>query len=153
MNCPSCATELIIEKRNNTDVSFCPGCSGMLLTEANVLKIAPALKKYAADPEGAKRKGYLQESPRTCPACNINYMLLRHENIELDFCTSCRGLWFDNNELESILSYMKKKDPEDQTHAGVTSGSAGSSMGDIGVEIVLGFLGEAVSGIFESIFD
>lgn len=153
MNCPGCNTELLIEKRNNTDVSFCPGCSGMLLSEANVLKIAPALKKYAADPEGAKRKGYLQDSQRICPVCTINYMLLRYENVELDFCPRCRGLWFDRNELEAIISYMKKKRPEEPTHAGITSGSTGGGLSEIGFEIVLGFLGEAVSGIFDSIFD
>jgi len=38
-----------------------------------------------------------------CPACKHAMVIVEHENIELDYCTSCRGVWFDSGELEMLL--------------------------------------------------
>ena len=38
-----------------------------------------------------------------CPVCNHSMVIIEHENIELDYCTSCKGVWFDSGELELLL--------------------------------------------------
>lgn len=38
-----------------------------------------------------------------CPACQHAMVIVEHENIELDYCTNCKGVWFDSGELELLL--------------------------------------------------
>jgi len=41
-----------------------------------------------------------------CPACSEMMIVVEHENIELDYCTSCSGVWFDAGELALLLEGM-----------------------------------------------
>lgn len=38
-----------------------------------------------------------------CPTCKSDMIVIEHEDIELDYCPSCRGVWFDSGELELLL--------------------------------------------------
>ena len=38
-----------------------------------------------------------------CPTCNEDMIVLEYSDIELDYCTSCRGVWFDAGELDLLL--------------------------------------------------
>ena len=38
-----------------------------------------------------------------CPACKSDMIVVEHSKIELDYCTNCRGVWFDSGELELLL--------------------------------------------------
>jgi Zn-finger nucleic acid-binding protein len=38
-----------------------------------------------------------------CPVCNVAMVIVEHQNIELDYCTRCKGVWFDSGELELLL--------------------------------------------------
>ena len=42
-----------------------------------------------------------------CPACNNLMIVVEHENIELDYCANCSGVWFDEGELELLLETME----------------------------------------------
>ena len=42
-----------------------------------------------------------------CPACNSLMIVVEHETIELDYCVSCSGVWFDAEELELLLEAMQ----------------------------------------------
>ena len=42
-----------------------------------------------------------------CPACSNLMIVVEHENIELDYCTECSGVWFDAGELELLLERME----------------------------------------------
>jgi Zn-finger nucleic acid-binding protein len=37
-----------------------------------------------------------------CPVCHKPLVVVEREGIELDWCLSCRGLWFDEGELELL---------------------------------------------------
>ena len=37
-----------------------------------------------------------------CPVCRMALVVVEREVIELDWCLSCRGLWFDEGELELL---------------------------------------------------
>ena len=41
-----------------------------------------------------------------CPVCKSDMIDVEHERIELDYCTSCQGVWFDAEELELLLESM-----------------------------------------------
>jgi len=38
-----------------------------------------------------------------CPACKNDALIVEYNNIELDYCPACRGVWFDSGELELLL--------------------------------------------------
>lgn len=41
-----------------------------------------------------------------CPVDHIDMIVVEHHHIELDYCTTCRGVWFDSGELELLLETM-----------------------------------------------
>jgi Zn-finger nucleic acid-binding protein len=38
-----------------------------------------------------------------CPVCKEPLVVLELEQVEVDFCTSCAGVWLDTGELELLL--------------------------------------------------
>ncbi|MFC1860341.1 zf-TFIIB domain-containing protein [Chloroflexota bacterium] len=38
-----------------------------------------------------------------CPVCKSDMIVVEYHNIELDYCTECKGVWFDSGELELLL--------------------------------------------------
>jgi len=38
-----------------------------------------------------------------CPVCKCDMIVVEYHNIELDYCTTCKGVWFDSGELELLL--------------------------------------------------
>jgi Zn-finger nucleic acid-binding protein len=41
-----------------------------------------------------------------CPACKKDMIVVEYNNIELDYCNNCHGVWFDSTELELLLKSM-----------------------------------------------
>jgi Zn-finger nucleic acid-binding protein len=41
-----------------------------------------------------------------CPACKNEMLVVEYDNIELDYCNNCYGVWFDSTELELLLKSM-----------------------------------------------
>ncbi|MFC2049712.1 zf-TFIIB domain-containing protein [Chloroflexota bacterium] len=42
----------------------------------------------------------------TCPVCKKDMIVVEYNNIELDYCNDCHGVWFDSTELELLLQSM-----------------------------------------------
>ena len=38
-----------------------------------------------------------------CPVCKKDMMVIEYRKVELDFCTTCKGVWFDAGELDLLL--------------------------------------------------
>jgi len=38
-----------------------------------------------------------------CPTCKRDMIVVEYNQIELDYCTGCHGVWFDSGELELLL--------------------------------------------------
>jgi Zn-finger nucleic acid-binding protein len=47
-----------------------------------------------------------------CPIEKSDMIVVEHENIELDYCLKCKGVWFDAGELELLISMLKSKGTE-----------------------------------------
>jgi len=41
-----------------------------------------------------------------CPVCKGPMIIVEHEQIELDYCTKCLGVWFDAGELALLLESL-----------------------------------------------
>ncbi|HRO43446.1 MAG TPA: zf-TFIIB domain-containing protein [Flavipsychrobacter sp.] len=44
-----------------------------------------------------------------CPNCNETLLMSQRNNVEIDYCPSCRGVWLDKGELDKILEYAENK--------------------------------------------
>lgn len=42
-----------------------------------------------------------------CPVCRQGALIVEYKNIELDYCPTCHGVWFDAGELELLLDVAK----------------------------------------------
>lgn len=43
-----------------------------------------------------------------CPSCTDSVLVMsERNNIEIDYCPSCRGVWLDRGELDKILANAK----------------------------------------------
>lgn len=39
-----------------------------------------------------------------CPTCTVTPLVLaQRQNVEVDYCPHCRGVWLDRGELEKLL--------------------------------------------------
>lgn len=52
-----------------------------------------------------------------CPNCQTTLMITEKQNIEIDYCPDCRGIWLDRGELDKIIErsadhYSKKENYE-----------------------------------------
>jgi uncharacterized protein len=44
-----------------------------------------------------------------CPTCKHPLIVIEYKQIELDYCTNCKGVWFDSGELELMLERVNLK--------------------------------------------
>lgn len=45
-----------------------------------------------------------------CPRCNNPLIVLELNEIEIDYCTECQGIWLDSGELELLLEDSSQKE-------------------------------------------
>lgn len=45
-----------------------------------------------------------------CPACKNSMVILELNQVEIDYCTTCKGIWLDRGELDLIFSSADKKE-------------------------------------------
>ena len=38
-----------------------------------------------------------------CPACRHDMIVVEYKKVELDYCANCKGVWFDEGELNLFL--------------------------------------------------
>ncbi len=44
-----------------------------------------------------------------CPVCDTPLIILELNNVEIDHCTKCQGIWLDGGELEILLESSSHK--------------------------------------------
>ena len=47
-----------------------------------------------------------------CPACKVDLVMAERQNIEIDYCPKCRGIWLDRGELDKIIEKSLAQPPE-----------------------------------------
>ncbi len=44
-----------------------------------------------------------------CPVCKNSMVVLELEQVEIDYCTNCEGIWLDAGELELLLETEQER--------------------------------------------
>ncbi|WP_316823162.1 zf-TFIIB domain-containing protein [Pedobacter gandavensis] len=44
-----------------------------------------------------------------CPNCQETLLMTVRNNVEIDYCPKCRGIWLDRGELDKLLAHEADK--------------------------------------------
>ena len=44
-----------------------------------------------------------------CPNCNEVLQITERQNVEIDYCPNCRGVWLDKGELDKFIDYSNQQ--------------------------------------------
>ena len=47
-----------------------------------------------------------------CPNCQAGMQEINRNDVQIDVCTSCRGVWLDRGELEKLLGRVRHVEEE-----------------------------------------
>jgi Zn-finger nucleic acid-binding protein len=89
----------------NIIIDVCPKCKGIWLDEGELKKLLKdrKLTNYLTKHIGTKSK-----SPMVCPKCGNTMDIESVEDIEVDVCLLCGGVWLDEGELEELEKLTKE---------------------------------------------
>lgn len=45
-----------------------------------------------------------------CPNCQETLLMTVRNNVEIDYCPKCRGIWLDRGELDKLLAFDQRTD-------------------------------------------
>ena len=45
-----------------------------------------------------------------CPNCDQLLLISERQNVEIDYCPSCRGVWLDRGELDKIIQFSNQQE-------------------------------------------
>jgi Zn-finger nucleic acid-binding protein len=108
MKCPQCNRDLDIPP--GVAPCTCPSCAGVWISGCALRAM------FAEDNEQNEVEQTLDsildanftESRRRCPSCVGRHLkAVKIDGTELDFCASCKGLFFDPGELERVFPGIK----------------------------------------------
>lgn len=121
MKCPNC--EHAIDAPPGFSRGVCPACAGIWISG----RALRAMLGESDEPSQAEQtlNSILEldftQSQRRCPSCAVRHLkAVNIEGTELDFCASCKGLFFDPGELERVFPGIQGAG--DGSAAGVESG-------------------------------
>ncbi|HEX8571930.1 MAG TPA: zf-TFIIB domain-containing protein [Allosphingosinicella sp.] len=49
--------------------------------------------------------------PMSCPVDGTQLVMSERQNIEIDYCPTCRGVWLDRGELDKIIERSTPPEP------------------------------------------
>jgi len=83
----------------NISVDICPKCKGIWLDHGELGKI---LKDKKLTDYLTKEIGTQSKSELVCPRCGGLMDIEKAEEIEVDVCLTCNGVWLDEGELDEL---------------------------------------------------
>jgi len=117
LKCPKCKTDLHeFEFEPGTYFDHCRSCKGLWLGQGELVAVAPT-KADVTRLQGQLR--LMGVGKLICPACVAAGTVVAmqactqqspdsSQELEVDYCQSCKGLWLDKSELAQIRAVMKE---------------------------------------------
>ena len=105
VDCPRCWVRAERKRRAGIDIDICPKCGGIWLDTRELKKLLsnPNLHRHLTKYVGLESKSKL-----LCPRCGGLMNLENAEEVEVDVCLTCKGIWLDRGELEALGGKKKK---------------------------------------------
>ncbi len=106
MICPRCNTSMETREDDGIRSSVCPQCNGTWIGGHALARLferdrdAPHIEEALEAMLGVD----YHSSRRYCPQCRSRLLkAVMIDDVELDYCVSCKGLYFDQGELEQVF--------------------------------------------------
>ena len=116
MLCPDCNDEMLILEYDSVEIDYCDECSGIWLDEGE-LQLLLGSSDFDSPVMNAltEKVKAPTKTERQCPVCSKRMHLVDiplssdadEITVEIDKCPRNHGLWFDNGELQQIISLSK----------------------------------------------
>jgi Zn-finger nucleic acid-binding protein len=104
MNCPVCKKAMIVLELDKVEVDHCIQCGGIWLDSGELQQLFEDQKQADALINSFKTRQGVKENLHICPICEKSMeKAAASSDIIIDRCTRHHGLWFDKNELFTIL--------------------------------------------------
>ena len=88
-----------------------------------------------------------------CPTCaDVDLVMTERQNVEIDYCPKCRGVWLDRGELDKIIERSVRAAPE-QPAAGQPPADPYGTYAKHGHQEAYGNQGYRRKSWFSEIFD
>jgi Zn-finger nucleic acid-binding protein len=91
-------------------IDECPKCHGIFLDAGELKKL---IKDKKLSDYLTKEIGTQSKSQLVCPRCGGLMDIEKADDIEVDVCISCHGVWLDPRELEDLKAKSKEGFEED----------------------------------------
>lgn len=107
-DCPTCWVKMDREEVEvfgpNIEIDTCPKCAGVWLDENELGKLIKSRKidNFLSEDLGTKTRSKI-----VCPRCGGLMDTQYAEEIEVDTCLTCHGIWLNDGELESLKGVAK----------------------------------------------
>ena len=109
IDCPRCFVTMIRgemkRKGPGFEIDICPKCRGMWFDAGELQK---RLKDRKLTDYLTKDIGTQSKSKLVCPRCGGLMDLEWADDVEVDVCLSCSGVWLDEGELEDLKTKSKE---------------------------------------------
>ncbi len=89
----------------NIIIDVCPKCNGIWLDKGELGKL---LKDRNLSNYLTKHIGTKSRSPMICPRCGNIMDIEKADDVEVDVCLTCGGVWLDSGELEELKAKSKE---------------------------------------------
>jgi Zn-finger nucleic acid-binding protein len=119
MNCPQCNRAFDTASDSDLPVHNCSTCNGTWIRGHSLNHLISGSKDAAKIDEILDTILDLEfrESRRKCPSCTGRHLkAVVIERTELDFCASCKGLFFDPGELDRVFPGILDQDQGTRTN-------------------------------------
>lgn len=103
LDCPKCWVEMKKKEVEvfgpDIEIDVCPKCMGIFLDDGELKKLVKddELTGFLTEDIGTQSKSEL-----ICPRCGSLMDIEEAEEIEVDVCLNCHGVWLDAGELEEL---------------------------------------------------
>jgi Zn-finger nucleic acid-binding protein len=115
MQCPRCQVALRTRSVGGVEIEECRDCRGLWFEADELRRVKDAsdrdLNWMDFDLWKHPDRFRVGENPLGCPTCSISMVAIDYGDtgVEVDTCTSCRGVWLDGGELEKIIGRLTEE--------------------------------------------
>ena len=107
MKCPKCESKLTLRENEGHVGYTCSSCKGIWLPLRYLQTLEHTysfkVNEFISNLESAKQ----ESTDYVCPSCSHNLEKSLKNNVTLEYCAKCSGIWFDKNELGELITNQK----------------------------------------------
>lgn len=111
--CPACTKELSrnVDDLTSLEIDSCFFCHGLWFDYNELRRFFSAPKlynKFRLPQHSFKVKVHAPPPARLCPRCDsIALTAITIDDIEVDECGGCKGIWLDSNEINRLIDLQE----------------------------------------------